>query len=76
MTTDDYNISPSEGKIFSILGSMKNIPYLYCTNGVNKYFCKYFAKLDQVNYVVVRAHSNDKIIILTKSQFLHITKIA
>jgi len=76
MTTDDYNISPAEGKTFSVLRSMQNIQYLYCTNGVNKYVCKYVAKLDQANYVVVRAHPNDKGVLLTKSQFLHNTKIA
>ena len=76
LTTDDYNISPAEGKTFAVLRSMQNVQYLYCTNGVKKYVCKYVSKLDQTNYVVVRTHPNDKGMLLTKSQFLHNTKIS
>ena len=59
-STDDINMSPVETKLFSTCRSMQNIQSLTCTNGVNKYVCKYCAKLDQQNYVVVKSHPYDQ----------------
>ena len=44
---DDINMSSVEKKLFAASRSMQNIQSSHCTNGVNKYVCKYCAKLDQ-----------------------------
>lgn len=73
---NDLNISPVEGYTFSILKSMQNIQYLHCTNGLNKYVCKYIGKIDEQNYVIVKSSQHDKGTLMTKAKFLHNTKIA
>jgi hypothetical protein len=74
-STDDINMSPVETKLFSTCRSMQNVQSLTCTNGVNKYVCKYCAKLDQQNYVVVKSHPYDQGSLISRTQFLHNTKI-
>ena len=64
-----------ETKLFSACRSMQNIQSLHCTNGVNKYVCKYCAKLDQQNYIITKSHPYDSGTLITKSHFLHNTKI-
>ena len=73
--TDDINMSPVETKLFSVCRSMQNVQSLTCTNGTNKYVCKYCAKLDLQNYVVVKSHQHDQGHLISRSQFLHNTKI-
>ena len=68
-------MSPVETKLFSACRSMQNIQSLHCTNGVNKYVCKYCAKLDQQNYIIAKSHPFDSGTLITKSHFLHNTKI-
>ena len=46
-------MSPCEGRTFSICRSMQNIQILLHGGGVNIYVCKYIAKLDEQNYIVV-----------------------
>jgi hypothetical protein len=73
----DNNMSPVESHTFSNCRSMQNIQVLTQTGGVNKYVCKYIGKIDEQNYVVVKANSANGVpTLLTKSTFLHNTKIA
>ena len=72
---DDINMSPVETKLFCTCRSMQNLQSLICTNGTNKYVCKYCAKLDQQNYVVVKSHAHDAGVLKSKFNFLHNTKI-
>ena len=72
---DDINMSPVETKLFAACRSMQNLQSIHCTNGNNKYVCKYCAKLDQQNYVIVKAHAHHAGTLITKSHFLHNTKI-
>ena len=73
---NDYsNISPVEGKTFAACKSMQNIQWLTHTGGLNKYICKYIGKIDENNYVVVRAHAHDPGILISQKVFLHNTKI-
>ena len=55
---------------------MQNIQSLLYSPGANKYICKYIVILDENNCIVVstNAHKNGELI--TKSTFLHNTKIA
>ena len=72
----DINMSPVETKLFCTCRSMQNLQSLIQTNGTNKYLCKYCAKLDQQNYVVVRAHPHHAGTLQLRSQFLSNTKIS
>ena len=72
---NDINMSPVETKLFSACRSMQNVQSLNCTNGTNKYVCKYCAKLDQQNYIIVKSHPHNAGTLMSKSQFLHNTKI-
>ena len=73
---DDRNISPVEGYTFAACRSMQNIQCLFQTNGLNKYICKYIAKIDENNYIIIRAHPHDPGILIAQSVFLHNTKIS
>ena len=75
-------MSPVEGYTFSNCRSMQNIQLLTQTGGVNKYVCKYIGKVDEQNYVVVKANNNasststsGSASLRTRSTFLHNTKI-
>ena len=69
------NISPVEGKTFSVLKSMQNVQWLTKTNGVNKYVCKYIGKIDENNLVIVRSHPHENGTLISKQTFIHNTKI-
>ena len=71
--TNDLNISPVEGKIFAVTKSMQNVQKLTGTGGCSKYVCKYIAKIDEQNYVVVNVNGEGHFV--TKSRFLHNTKV-
>ena len=73
MNTHDVNMSPVEGKTFSVCRSMQNIQMLTDCGGVNKYVCKYIGKIDEQNYVVMHVYGRGQLV--TKGQFLHNTKI-
>ena len=75
---NDNNMSPVEGYTFANCRSMQNIQLLTQTGGVNKYVNKYIGKIDEQNYVIVQANNskgNGAASLLTKSTFLHNTKI-
>ena len=74
MSTHDMNMSPVEGKTFSVCESMQNIQMLTDCGGVNKYVCKYIGKIDEQNYVVIYVDGKSQLV--TKGQFLHNTKIS
>ena len=76
LTTNDCNMSPVETKLFSMCRSMQNVQSLLVCNGCNKYVCKYCAKLDQQNHVIVKSHPNDIGTLMSRSRFLHNTKIS
>ena len=71
--TDDMNISPVEGNTFAVFRSMQNIQRLTGAGGCSKYVCKYIAKIDEQNYVVVLVDGEGQLI--TQATFLHNTKI-
>ena len=73
MNTHDVNMSPVEGKTFSVCRSMQNLQMLTDCGGVNKYVCKYIGKIDEQNYVVLHVDGRGQLV--TKGQFLHNTKI-
>jgi hypothetical protein len=75
MSSDDCNMSPVEGKTFSVLRSMHNCQSLMCTNGTNKYVCKYVMKIDASNYVVFWASPYDAGKLMSQNQFLHNIKV-
>ena len=52
----DIFMSLVETKLFTACRSMENIQSSHCTNGVNKYVCKYCAKLGQQNYIISKSH--------------------
>ena len=74
--TEDINMSPVEGYTFSICKSMQNIQLIKGTGGCNKYVCKYVGKIDEQNYVVVKANPTNNGELTTQSNFLHNTKVA
>lgn len=71
--SDDMNMSPVEGKTFSVCRSMQNAQQLTECGGVNKYVCKYIGKIDENNYVVVNVDGKGQLV--TKAVFLHNTKV-
>jgi hypothetical protein len=71
----DLNISPVEGYTFANCRSMQNIQVLTQCGGVNKYVCKYIAKLDEQNYVVVRTDKQKNGCLVNIATFLHNTKV-
>lgn len=54
---------------------MQNAQVLTQTNGCNKYVCKYVAKVDEQNRVIVSTARNKNGALVTESTFLHNTKI-
>ena len=72
---DDINMSPAETKLFTACRSMQNIQSFHYTNGVNKYVCKYCAKLDQQNCIIARSHPYDSGTLITKPHFFTIQKL-
>jgi len=70
------NISPVELRLFALCRSMQNVQLIRGTGGCNKYICKYIAKIDEQNYVVVCTYEDKNGKLITKSQFLHNTKVA
>lgn len=73
-TTNDKNISPVEGYLFTVCRSMQNVQRLVGTGGCSKYICKYIAKLDEQNYVVIEVDGEDKLV--TQATYLHNTKVS
>ena len=73
MNTHDVNMSPVEGKTFSVCRSMQNTQMLADCGGVNKYVSKYIGKIDEQKYIVVHVDGRGQLV--TKGQFLHNTKI-
>ena len=71
--TNDMNISPVEGYIFANTKSMQNIQRLTRNGGCSKYVCKYIAKIDEQNYVVVKVDGQGQLV--TQANFLHNTKV-
>ena len=71
--TNDINISPIEGYIFAITRAMQNVQRLTGTGGCSKYVCKYIAKIDEQNYVVILVNGEGRLV--TQATFLHNTKI-
>ena len=71
--SDDKNISPVEGKTFSMCRSMQNIQLLTDCGGVNKYVCKYIGKIDEKNFVVAKVDGRGQLV--TRNEFLHNTKV-
>ena len=71
----DLNISPVEGYTFVNCRSMQNIQVLTQCGGVNKYVCKYIAKLDEQNYVVIKTDNFKNECLVKKAVFLHNTKV-
>ena len=69
------NISPVIVDFFIATKSMQNVQALDHTNGLSKYVCKYIAKFDDGNYVVVSQNIHNGNIVLGKTH-LHNTKIA
>ena len=74
--THDLNISPVEGYTFSYCQSMQNIQKITNTGGCNKYTIKYIGKIDEQNYVIVHTDSHKNGQLMTKSTFLHNTKLS
>ena len=54
---------------------MQNIQWLTTSGGLNKYICKYIGKIDENNYVIIRAHPHDPGRLVCQTIFLHNTKI-
>lgn len=73
---DDINMSPCEGYTFANCCSMQNIQKLSNCGGANKYVCKYITKIDEQNYIVVWVDKNTNGQLITKSTFLHNTKVS
>lgn len=74
--SEDVNMSPVEAYTFAVCQSMQNIQLIKGTGGCNKYVCKYVGKIDEQNYVVVKADPNSNGNLVTQSNFLHNTKVA
>ena len=72
---EDVNMSPVESYTFCVCKSMQNIQLIKGTGGCNKYVCKYVGKIDEQNFVVVKANPNDNGNLITQSNFLHNTKV-
>ena len=72
---DIYNISLVEGYTFIVCQSMQNIQRITNTGGCNKYCIKYLGKIDEQNAVIVYADSHKNGVLITKSSFLHNTKV-
>ena len=72
--TDDINISPVNGYLFSVCKSMQNLQRLLGAGGCSKYVCKYIAKVDEQNYLVVEIEGKRQLV--TKAYFLHNTKLS
>ena len=69
-------MSPVESRLFLLCRSMQNVRLIRGCCGCNKYICKYIAKINKLNYVVVSVHQNTNGKLVTKSSFLHNTKIS
>ena len=76
LSTFDPNMSPVEGKTFSVCQSQQNIQTLRGNNGCNKYVLKYAAKQDAENMVIFRTHPHDVGRIISQAQFIHNSKIS
>ena len=70
----DMNISPVETKTFCVCKSQQNIQKIKNTSGMNTYVLKYIGKMDEVNYVIVKANAHKKIIYKWKLHFFIIQK--
>ena len=73
---DCFNVSPVEGYTFMICQSMQNIQRITNTGGCNKYCVKYVGKIDEQNSVVVCADGHRNGVLVSKSTFLHNTKLS
>ncbi len=72
--TNDKNISPVEGYIFLVTKSMQNVQRLNGSGGCSKYVCKYIAKIDEQNYVIIEVDGVGQLV--SKASFLHNTKVS
>jgi hypothetical protein len=72
----DENISPVESRMFIMCRSMQNVQKITGTGGCNKYVCKYIAKIDEQNYVIVSVKDGANGKLTTNTKFLHNTKVA
>ena len=70
----DPNTSPVLD-IFCATKSMQNAQVITQTNGCNKCVCKYVGSMDEQNYVVASTSGNKNGSLITRSTFLHYTKI-
>ena len=73
--TGDINMSPVEGYFFTACRSMQNVQYLTLCGGVSKYVVKYIGKIDEQNYVIICTDSSKNGKLVSKSFFLHNTKV-
>ena len=73
--TNDRNISPVEGYIFSQLRSMQNVQTLRHSPGTNKYICKYIGNMDNNNYTIVSTDDDKHGKLRTDTSFLYNTKV-
>ena len=72
----ETHISPIEIRTFCVCRSMQNHQILTAAGGCCKYCWKYIGKIDGQNYIVVSMNGDKKGSLVTKSRFLHNTKIA
>lgn len=72
--TFDVNISPVVGYLFANCRSMQNVQRIKGSGGCSKYICKYVAKMDEQNYIVVEIDGKGRLV--SKGSYLHNTKIA
>ena len=54
---------------------MQNVQFLTSSCGLNNYICKYIAKIDEHNHVIIRSNPYDKGVLIYQSTFTHNTKI-
>ena len=69
-------ISPIESRTSCVCRSMQNHQKQTDARGRCNYCCKYIGRIDDHNYIVVSMNGDKEEILVTKSTFLHNTKIA
>ena len=53
---------------------MQNVQQLTGAGGCSKYVCKYIAKIDEQNYVIIEVDGKGRLV--SKATFLHNTKVS
>ena len=74
--TLDPNMSPVIGELFSATKSMQNAQVLTQTNGCNKYLCKYIAKVDEQNQIIISSSTHKMGTLKSNTEFVYNTKIS